>query len=60
MEGIREILKLYEQVDYAHRMQLFLQFPDLRDVFEDIELTSPAVDNDHIVSEWQKDMRKIL
>jgi hypothetical protein len=37
MERTIEILKQYRQADYYVRTCLFLQFPDLRDVFQGIE-----------------------
>ena len=32
-----EILKQYAQADFSKRMYLFLQFPGLRNVFQEIE-----------------------
>lgn len=37
MERTIEILKQYRQADFYERTCLFLQFPDLRDVLQDIE-----------------------
>ena len=37
MERVKEILIQYEQADFFERMHLFLQFPDLRNVFGEIE-----------------------
>jgi hypothetical protein len=40
MERIKEILIHYAQADFYERMHLFLQFPDLRDTFQEIERKS--------------------
>jgi hypothetical protein len=37
MEKEIEILIQYTQADFFRRMHMFLQFPDLRDVFQEIE-----------------------
>jgi hypothetical protein len=37
MERVKEILIQYAQADFYERMHLFLQFPDLRNVFGEIE-----------------------
>jgi hypothetical protein len=37
MEQAREILRRYAQADFFNRIYLFLQFPGLRDVFQEIE-----------------------
>jgi len=39
MERAKEILIQYAQADFYERMHLFLQFPELRDVFGEIERT---------------------
>jgi hypothetical protein len=54
MNRLTEILKRYEQADSEMRLYLYLQYPDLRDAFNDMELTNPAVDNSRITSEWAK------
>lgn len=40
MERGIEILIQYAQADFPQRIYLFLQFPDLRDAFQEIERTS--------------------
>jgi hypothetical protein len=37
MEQAREILIQYAQADFSKRIYLFLQFPGLRDAFQEIE-----------------------
>lgn len=37
MERVTEILIQYAQADLSQRIPLFLQYPDLRDVFGEIE-----------------------
>lgn len=37
MKKEAEILIKYVQADFCKRMYMFLQFPDLRDVFQEIE-----------------------
>ncbi|OGP86164.1 MAG: hypothetical protein A2Z08_02525 [Deltaproteobacteria bacterium RBG_16_54_11] len=37
MERVREILIQYAKADFSQRIYLFLQFPGLRDVFQEIE-----------------------
>jgi len=37
MEQAREILRQYAQADFSKRIYLFLQFPGLRDIFQEIE-----------------------
>jgi hypothetical protein len=37
MERVKEILIQYAQADFFERMHLFLQYPDLRDVFGEME-----------------------
>ena len=37
MERGREILIQYAQADFSKRIYLFLQFPGLRDIFQEIE-----------------------
>jgi hypothetical protein len=37
MEQAREILIRYVQADFSKRIYLFLQFPGLRDIFQEIE-----------------------
>jgi hypothetical protein len=39
MEQAREILIRYAQADFPRRIYLFLQFPGLRDTFQEIERT---------------------
>ena len=39
MEQAREILRQYAQADFSKRIYLFLQFPGLRDTFQEIERT---------------------
>jgi hypothetical protein len=39
MEQAREILRQYAQADFSKRIHLFLQFPGLRDTFQEIERT---------------------
>ena len=39
MEQAREILIRYAQADFSKRIHLFLQFPGLRDTFQEIERT---------------------
>ncbi len=43
MKRTIEILKQYRQADSYVRTFLFLQYPDLRDVFQDIEFIKPTV-----------------
>jgi len=38
MEKEVEILIQYTQADFSKRMHMFLQFPDLRDSFQEIDL----------------------
>jgi hypothetical protein len=52
MDKTIEILKQYRQADSYERTCLFLQFPDLRDVFQDIELKNPAVEKDRTIFNW--------
>lgn len=52
MERPIEIVKRYEQRDSYERICLFLQFPDLRDVFQDIESQNPAVEEDCSIFDW--------
>jgi hypothetical protein len=40
MEQAREILIRYAQADFSKRIYLFLQFPGLRDIFQEIERKS--------------------
>jgi len=40
MERAREILIQYAQADFSKRIYLFLQFPGLRDIFQEIERKS--------------------
>ena len=42
MERAIEIINQYKRVDSYERTCLFFQFPDLRDVFWDIELKNQA------------------
>lgn len=49
MEKMLDILKQYKQADSYERTCLFLQYPDLRDVLQDIELKNPAVEIDHTI-----------
>jgi len=51
MDKIAEVIKRYKQADFFERLCLFLSTPDLRDVFEDIELKNPAANEDRIFSE---------
>ena len=37
MKKEAEILKQYARADFSKRMDLFLQFPNLRDTFQEIE-----------------------
>jgi len=37
MERAREILIQYTRADFSERIYLFLQFPGLRDIFQEIE-----------------------
>jgi hypothetical protein len=37
MERVREILIQYAEAEFSQRIYLFLQFPGLRDVFQEIE-----------------------
>jgi len=37
MKKEAEILKQYARADFSKRMYLFLQFPNLRDTFQEIE-----------------------
>jgi hypothetical protein len=39
-----EILKQYGKADSYERRCLFLQFPDLRDVFQDVESQNPTIE----------------
>jgi hypothetical protein len=49
MESTIKIVKQYDQGDSYERTCLFLQFPDLRDVFLDIELKNPAIEKDRTI-----------
>jgi hypothetical protein len=51
MERPTEILKRYKESDFYERLCIFLQFPDLRDAFEDIELRNPPVEKDCFIFE---------
>jgi uncharacterized protein YehS (DUF1456 family) len=42
MERTKEIFKRYEQADFFERMCLFLQFSDLRDIFQEIEFNDSS------------------
>lgn len=44
-----EILKKYVQADFSKRMYLFLQFPGLRDAFQEIERKDLAAQRDSYV-----------
>ena len=37
MKKVVKILQQYAQADFSQRIYLFLQFPDLRDAFQEIE-----------------------
>ena len=54
MDRTTEIIKRYEKSDSYERLCIFLSFPDLRDVFEDIELKIPVADEHRTFLEWLK------
>jgi hypothetical protein len=45
-----EILRQYEQAEFPERMILFLQFPDLRNIFQEVEFKESAAERTNISS----------
>jgi len=63
MKKEAEILIKYVQADFSQRMYMFLQFPDLRDAFQEIDRNKlrpmePARLSSKSDGEWRKSSSK--
>jgi hypothetical protein len=58
MKSTMEILEQYGLADSYERTCLFLQFPDLRNVFHDIEFENHFIKKDRTIFDWIKCIRK--
>jgi len=60
MEKAREILRQYTQADFSKRIYLFLQFPDLRDAFQEIERTIVSCSRGFPIFDCTAEQREIF
>jgi|WetSurMetagenome_2_1015567.scaffolds.fasta_scaffold374554_1 hypothetical protein len=55
-----EILRQYEQSEFSERMLLFIQFPDLRSIFQEIEFKESAAQRTYTFSNKTKDSNQTV
>jgi hypothetical protein len=60
MEQAREILIRYAQADFSKRINLYLQFPGLRDAFQELERTILSCSTGFLICECKAEQRRIF
>lgn len=60
MEQAREILIRYAQADFYERIHLFLQYPGLRDIFQEIERKKLCCSRGFPVFDCRAEQREIF
>jgi hypothetical protein len=60
MDQAEKILIQYAQADFSQRINLFLQLPDLRDAFQEIERSIVSCSTDFFTLNCTAEQRKIF